>query len=214
MRVARRAGIRAASRRRLSWPEMTITCIIPYRSIRSRRGVRRRVRLFDGMRRFYRKQPEGNMFKSNAVRSCVELHEIELRRFLEVWRAFRASGITLPSTEDPSYKSNDHLAGHVLRSARGYLTWIGECVNRPVTDLDSETDPVRIAARGPAFLEDVLAGWRRHLAVLEDRELAPVTYKSRWGEDYDIEQMLEHAVVHPMRHRIQLERLMAAALQR
>ena len=48
-----------------------------------------------------------------------------------------------------------------------------------------------------------------HLALLEDTELAPATYKSRWGEDYNIEQMLEHAVVHPMRHRIQLERLMA-----
>ena len=56
-------------------------------------------------------------------------------------------------------------------------------------------------------MQEVLAGWRRHLALLEDRELAPVTYKSRWGEDYNIEQMLEHAVVHPMRHRIQLERL-------
>jgi hypothetical protein len=30
--------------------------------------------------------------------------------------------------------------------------------------------------------------------------------RSRWGEDYSIEQMLEHAIVHPMRHRIQLER--------
>ena len=46
------------------------------------------------------------------------------------------------------------------------------------------------------------------LAPLEDAELAPATYKSRWGEDYNIEQMLEHAIVHPMRHRIQLERLL------
>ncbi len=151
------------------------------------------------------------MFKSNAVRSCVELHEIELRRFLDTWRAFCGSGVGLPPTDDPSYRSNDHLAGHVLRSARNYLRWIGQCVNRPVTDLDSETDLIRIAARGPAFLDEVLAGWRRHLEVLEERELAPVSYKSPWGEDYNIEQMLEHAVVHPMRHRIQLERLMEAA---
>ena len=154
------------------------------------------------------------MFRSNAVRSCVELHEIELRRFLDTWRAFCASGIGLPPTDDPSYKSNDHLAGHVLRAARNYLTWVGKNVNRPVTDLDAETDPVRIAARGPAFMDEVLAGWRRHLAVLEDRELAPATFKSSWGEDYNIEQMLEHAVVHPMRHRIQLERLMAAVPSR
>ena len=154
------------------------------------------------------------MFKSNAVRSCVELHEIEMRRFHDAWLAFRASGTPLPVTDDPSYGSNEHLAGHVLRWSRNYLTWIGECVERPVTGLDPETDPVAIAGRGAAFLEEILAGWRRHLALLEDRELAPVTYKSPWGEDYTIEQMLEHAVVHPMRHRLQLERLAAGSAGR
>ena len=82
-------------------------------------------------------------------------------------------------------------------------------MKRPVTDLDPDTDLVGIAHKGRAFLDEVLAGWRRHLAVLADAELASTTYKSRWGEAYNIEQMLEHAVVHPMRHRIQLERLMA-----
>jgi hypothetical protein len=86
-----------------------------------------------------------DIFKSNAVRSCVELHEIELRRFHDTWLAFRASGQPLPETDNPSYQSNEHLGGHVLRSSRNHLTWIGECVNRPVTDLDSETDPVAIA---------------------------------------------------------------------
>lgn len=150
------------------------------------------------------------MFKSNAVRSCVDLHEIELRRFYDVWQAFKASGIALPQTDDPSYRSVDHLGGHVLRAARNYLTWIGDCVKRPVTDVDLDNDHVSVAAKGAAFMEEVLAGWRRHLVTLEDSELAPTMYKARWGDDYDIEQMLEHAVVHPMRHRIQLERLMAA----
>ncbi len=154
------------------------------------------------------------MFKSNAVRSCVELHEVELRRFHDAWLAFRASGTPLPETDDPSYQSNEHLAGHVLRWSRGYLTWIGECVKRPVTDLDSEVDLVAIAGRSAAFMDEVLAGWRRHLAPLEDRELGPVNYKAPWGEDYSIEQMLEHAIVHPMRHRIQLERLAAASAGR
>jgi uncharacterized damage-inducible protein DinB len=140
----------------------------------------------------------------------VELHEVELKRFYDVWEGFRASGTPLPETDDPSYQSADHLGGHVLRAARNYLTWIGEFVNRPVTDVDSDTDAASIAGKGRAFMDDVLAAWRRHLALLEDRELAPAKRKSRWGEDYSIEQMLEHAVVHPMRHRIQLERLMSA----
>ena len=148
------------------------------------------------------------MFKSNAVRSCVELHEIELSRFYETWEAFRASGTPLPETADPAYQSADDLGGHVFRSARSYLAWIGECVTRPVTDIDEDTDRLSIARKGRAFVDQVLAAWRRHLALLENAELAPTVYQSRWGEGYNIEQMLEHAVVHPMRHRIQLERLM------
>lgn len=149
------------------------------------------------------------MFKSNAVRGCVELHEIELNRFYETWQRFRASGTPLPQTDDPSYQSADHLGGHVIRAARGYLTWIGECVKRPVAGLDPDTDPASIARKGRPFVDAVLEAWKRELAPLDGAELAQGTYKSRWGQDYNIEQMLEHAVVHPMRHRIQLERLMA-----
>lgn len=148
------------------------------------------------------------MFKSNAVRSLVELHETELNRFYAAWEAFHASGAALPGTQDPNYASASHLLGHVLRAARNYLAWIGTCVERPVTDVDREEDVLRVAAKARAFLDEVLAAWRRHLALLKDEELAPAIYRSRWGEDYNIEQMLEHAVVHPMRHRIQLERLM------
>jgi hypothetical protein len=149
------------------------------------------------------------MFRSNAVRNCVELHEIEINRFYQVWEAFCASGTPLPESSDPSYESSNHLGGHVFRAARNYLTWVGECVRRPVTNLDPDTDLVRIAGKGRTFVDEVLSGWRQHLSALEDAELAPATYRSRWGEDYNIEQMLEHAVVHPMRHRIQLERLIA-----
>ena len=151
------------------------------------------------------------MFKSNAVRSLVELHEVELNRFFDTWLTFRGSGIALPATEDPNYASPDHLGGHVLRAARNYLTWIGSCVTRPVTDVDLDNDTVSVAAKGRLFLDEVLGAWRRHLASLEDRELSPAVYKSRWDEDYSVEQMLEHAVVHPMRHRLQLERLMREA---
>jgi hypothetical protein len=150
------------------------------------------------------------MFKSNAVRSCVELHEIELNRFYEVWRAFRTSGASLPRTSDPNYASANHLGGHVFRAARNYLTWIGDCVNRPVAEIDLDNDTVSVAGKGRAFVDEVLAAWRRHLSLLEDADLTGATHKSRWGEDYNVEQMLEHAIVHPMRHRIQLERLIAA----
>jgi uncharacterized damage-inducible protein DinB len=151
------------------------------------------------------------MFKSNAVRSLVELHEIELNRFYDTWHVFRASGVALPRSEDPNYASVDHVFGHVLRAARNYLTWIGTCVQRPVSGVDMEEDVLRVAGRGRAFMDEVLAAWRQNLSALDDEELWKEAHRSRWGEDFNIGQMLEHAVVHPMRHRIQLERLMREA---
>ena len=148
-------------------------------------------------------------FKSRAVRSLVELHEIEMKKFFEVWDRFVASGLPMPEARgDADYQSRDHLVGHVVRAARNYLTWIGEQLGRPVTDVDLETDSLKIAPRAKDFAAEVAAAWRRHMPLIADEELEPNAYKTRWGVLMTIESMLEHAVVHPMRHRIQLERLL------
>jgi hypothetical protein len=149
-------------------------------------------------------------FRSRGVRSLVELHERELREFVAVWRRFAASGKPMPEAHgDADYESPEHLVTHVQRAARGYLLWIWEMLERPIEDLPLVRDPATILPRLDAFMEETLAGWRRHLAPLEQEQLAPKQYLSRWGEPHTIEQMLEHAVVHPMRHRIQLERILA-----
>jgi len=149
-------------------------------------------------------------FRSRAVRSLVELHEIELRAFLRVWKEFVESGAPMPEAHgDASYASRESLGGHVLRAARGYLTRIGEWVERPVTDLDATEDPLALAARAPEFAEEVLAAYRRHLASITPEEVDPQVHRARWGDLMSIDMLLEHAVVHPMRHRIQLERILA-----
>jgi len=152
----------------------------------------------------------GMEFQSRAVRTLVEIHEHELRRFLDVWDSFAASDVPMPEARgDESYASRETLVTHVVGAARNYLTWIGECVGRPVTDVDGERDPAKVAPKARPFAEAILAAWRRHLAALADPELGPTLFKTRWGEFFSVETMLEHAVVHPMRHRIQLERALA-----
>jgi hypothetical protein len=39
-------------------------------------------------------------------------------------------------------------------------------------------------------------------------------HTSRWGAPMNVEAMFEHAVVHPMRHRFQLEELIAKKRKR
>ena len=149
-------------------------------------------------------------FRSRAVRSLVQLHDRELRSFLATWRRFVAAGLPMPEARgDADYESPERLVAHVQASARSYLLWIGEVLAEPYPDLELIRDPAVIVPRLDAFMEETLAGWERHLAPLEDGQLGPSLYLCRWGEPYMIDQMLEHAVVHPMRHRIQLERIMA-----
>jgi uncharacterized damage-inducible protein DinB len=150
-------------------------------------------------------------FRSRAVLSLVELHERELRSFLELWGRFVASGLPMPEAHgDEHYENRDRLLAHVLMAARGYLTRIGEWVGRPVNDVDAATDPYEIAGRASAFADSVLAGYRGNLAEISTEELEPQLHKTRWGDLMSVENLLEHAVVHPMRHRRQLERMLDA----
>jgi uncharacterized damage-inducible protein DinB len=148
-------------------------------------------------------------FRSRAVLSLVELHEREMRSFLQVWKRFVAANLPMPEAHgDENYSSRERLGAHALMAARGYLTRIGEWVGRPVSDVDASQDPQAIAARAPEFLEEVLAAYRRHLAHVTSEELEPQSHRTRWGDLMSVEMLLEHAVVHPMRHRIQLERIL------
>ena len=150
-------------------------------------------------------------FRSRGVRSLVELHQQELREFVSAWRRFVASGKPMPEAHgDAHYESRERLVAHVQGAARSYLLWIWEVLERPIEGLPLIRDADAIVPRLDAFMAETLDGWRRHLAPLEDDQLSPRQYLSRWGEPHTIEQMLEHAVVHPMRHRIQLERILAA----
>ena len=149
-------------------------------------------------------------FQSRAVRSLVELHEVEMRAFLDTWKRFAAAGRPMPESHgDEDYASIERLGGHVLQAARGYLVRAGEWLGRPATDLDMTEDASAIAPRAGAFLDALLAAYRRHLASVTDAELEPQVHRTRRGDLLSVELLLEHAVVHPMRHRIQLERILA-----
>ena len=151
-------------------------------------------------------------FRSRAVRSLVELHAIELRRFLEIWSRFRSSGKPMPDARgDDAYESPERLAAHVQSAARGYIIWMAEMLGRPIREIQRAKTWQEVWEDFDGFTEQTLAAWEKHGALITDEELSPAqSFQSRWGDPYGIEQMLEHAVVHPMRHRIQLERAMSA----
>ena len=143
-------------------------------------------------------------FQYRGARAMVLLHEQHMREFLETWRAFRASGLPMPETKDPDYASPQLLLRHVLGAARSYMTWMCEKLGYPDPGIDPAPDVTEIEAKAGAYLEHVIKGWRAPLSGLSE-ERSSEEYKSRWGTVYCIDGMLEHAVMHPIRHTFQLK---------
>ena len=149
-------------------------------------------------------------YRYRGARAMVLMHERELWRFVEVWRKAKASGVALPATDDPDYASLEHMLYHVLRAARGYMIWMCEKLELPDPQIQPAPPPERMEAEVDRYLEHLLARWRLPLAEVDEERASRPNYKSRWGMDYSIDSMLEHALVHPMRHAFQLEEMLAA----
>ena len=147
-------------------------------------------------------------YQSRAVRALVLLHDEHVRRFLVVWKQARAASVVLPKTDDPDYASLDTLLRHVLCGARGYMTWM--CEKLELLDPEIRVAPEASALAGEAdtYMEHVLEKWRAPLQDVGDDRLDTPEYPSRWQTRYCIDAMLEHAVMHPIRHAFQLEELM------
>ena len=147
-------------------------------------------------------------YRSRGVRALVLLHDEHLRRFLVVWNQARAASVVLPKTDDPAYASLDTLLHHVLRAARGYMTWMCEVLKLPDPEIRAPAEPTALAPDAASYMEHVLEKWRTPLRDVGDDRLETPEYQSRWQSRYCIDSMLEHAVMHPIRHAFQLEELM------
>jgi hypothetical protein len=142
---------------------------------------------------------------------------------LDEWdRARRQLVDLLPRLGDAALTSGDPLDEtaprgimvHVLRTGYGYAMWICDVLELP--KLERKLDPKTLSGLA-AFqhgLDDMRDYFFAALAPLHDAQLdgpargtPPAHFRSRWGEDYGVEQMLEHAICHLLRHRRQLERL-------
>jgi hypothetical protein len=139
-----------------------------------------------------------------GARALVQLHERHLRAFVDAWEHAVEAGTTLPPTQDPTCETLEAMLRHVLGAARRYMLWI--CANLGLPDPGIDPIPEDIERGARAYLEHVLAGWDGPLCSLDQRTLDQRTFESSWGVPYCIDAMLEHAVMHPIRHTLQLER--------
>jgi hypothetical protein len=148
-------------------------------------------------------------YRYRGARALVLLHDRSLREWLPAWRRAVQAGVALPVTGDPDYASLQTVAHHVFRASRGYMTWLCEKLELPDPGIEPAPEAQAVEREADRYLEHLLERWRLPLAGVLEAGFQ-TTFKTRWGEDMSCEGMLEHAVMHPARHRFQLEELLEA----
>ncbi len=149
------------------------------------------------------------LYKYNGARSMVLLHELHLKSLVNTWREAKMLKIKLPETDDSDYQSLDTLLRHILRAARGYMTWICDQLNLADPEIRPAPEPEEIEGHADEYLMHIFDKWRLPLADVPEEKFHAPTFLSRWKVAYCIDAMLEHAVMHPIRHEFQLKNLIA-----
>lgn len=113
-------------------------------------------------------------------------------------------------TKDKDCESVQTILSHVVQSGYTYVIsirkWLGETVDyKEKAKLSSIAEYFYALDEMFAYNAQLFEDYPN--IKLEEYDVAK-KIKVRWGQYYDVEQLMEHAIVHILRHRRQIERFM------
>jgi hypothetical protein len=152
------------------------------------------------------------MYRQGAVGALLDIYEQAISDLKKVIEDIPDNSLTViidSQTTDENCKSIQTILSHVVNSGFGYATSIhnlkGHNIRRP-----DKTYHLTIKE----YLEDltnVFTYTENIFNEINDNELEQfdnsLKIKTGWGQWYDIEQMTEHAIVHILRHKRQIDKI-------
>ena len=150
-------------------------------------------------------------YRTGAIGALLDEYEraiAELKTVITPVSESELAQIVDPQTSDDNCRSIQTVLTHVVHSGYGYATSIHNLKG------DNKTRPGKklcvTSAEYGKELDDVFAFTEKVFENFTDSDLEEFDtdkkIKAGWGQVYDIEQMMEHAIVHILRHRRQLEK--------
>lgn len=148
------------------------------------------------------------MYRQGAIGALLDEYEraiIALQHVIADVTDIELATIADPTTADPDCISIQTVMHHVVNSGFGYATYIRRLENtqteRPQTNLRTNVnDYINDLHQMFAFTVDTFANINDEMAAQSEK------IHSTWGVVYDMEQLMEHAIVHILRHRRQIEK--------
>ena len=150
---------------------------------------------------------------SGATGALLDEYERTIKDMKDVLKTVTSTELTTiadDKTIDEDCRSIQTILSHVVRSGYGYAIYVrkrqGEILDARTSILLESVDAYYAA------LDDMFAF---NVQLFEDYPNLPLEEFEaekkilvRWGQLYDVEQLFEHAIVHILRHRRQIERFL------
>jgi uncharacterized damage-inducible protein DinB len=150
-----------------------------------------------------------NFYRSGALGALMDEYEraaSELKRLIERIPEDDFVRVVDSETQSEDCRSVQTIMSHVVNAEYSYADYIREqfsmASNRPQRKLLSRQESLEQLEAALRYTAETLEGrWE-----MSDEEITATVIKSRWGVVYDVEGLLEHAIVHILRHRRQIEK--------
>lgn len=156
-----------------------------------------------------------NYRNNGAIGALLDEYEksiIELKNVILNLTTPELTKIVDAETKDEDCKSIQTILSHVVESGYTYVIEIrkslGENINYTSKNLLSSTHEYAVALdKMFAYNEKLFEDYPN----IKLEEYDPTKkFEVRWGQKYDVDQIFEHAIVHILRHRRQIEKFKLA----
>jgi uncharacterized damage-inducible protein DinB len=150
-------------------------------------------------------------YRQGAIGALLDIYQEAISDFKKIIENIPDNALTIiidPHTTDENCKSIQTVLSHIVHSGYGYATNIhnlkGNNTTRPdkifhLTIKEYSEDLTNVFN----YTEKIFKEFKDNELEQFDNSLK---IKTGWGQFYDIEQMMEHAIVHILRHKRQIEK--------
>lgn len=150
-------------------------------------------------------------YRQGAIGALLDEYERAIGELKSVIRDIQPDAlisIVDAHTQDENCRSVQTVLTHLVHSGYGYAISIHNLKGH-----NTERPEKKFYGQVQAYLDDltgVFTFTEKVFSAFKDEELEQfndaLKIKAGWGQVYDIEQMFEHAIVHILRHRRQIEK--------
>lgn len=111
------------------------------------------------------------------------------------------------SSVEEDFQSARNITLHVVRSGFSYANYIRKRFGNQVSHQEIKIDRVEEAITELDKMFQYTLATFEDKWLLTDEEILSTIIKTSWST-YDLEAIIEHAIVHVLRHRLQIEKLL------